>query len=76
MASFADRAAQFGVNGTEKARGQTRDEKSPERTTLDLYRVNFEVTNLKPFPTWLLPHSNSEDSIKQLSSDGELTISG
>src|SRR6266851_438719 len=44
--------------------------------TPDLYRVNFEVNNLKPFPHLAFPHSATpENSSKKLGFDGELMAS-
>jgi hypothetical protein len=44
--------------------------------TPDLYRVNFEVNNLKPFPHLAFPHfATPENSSKQLGFDGELMAS-
>src|SRR5712692_1584132 len=41
--------------------------------TPDLYRVNFEVTNLKPFPYLAFPHSiDPKTAPKWPSFDGEL----
>jgi hypothetical protein len=44
--------------------------------TRNIYRVNFEVNNLKPFPHLAFPHSaTSENSSKKLGFDGELMAS-
>src|SRR5437016_4141129 len=44
--------------------------------TPDLYRVNFEVNNLKPFPHLAFPHfATSEKSSKHRGFDGELMAS-
>jgi hypothetical protein len=44
--------------------------------TPDLYRVNFEVNNLKPFPHLAFPHFLApENTPKQPSFDGELMAS-
>jgi len=44
--------------------------------TSDLYRVNFEVKTLKPFPYLAFPHRlASEKAPKQPSFDGELMAS-
>jgi hypothetical protein len=44
--------------------------------TPDLYRVNFEVNNLKPFPHLAFPHfPTPENTSKQLGFDGELMAS-
>ena len=41
--------------------------------TPDLYRVNFEVNDLKPFPHLAFPHCLTlQNAPKQLSFDGEL----
>jgi len=41
--------------------------------TPDLYRVNFEVSNLKPFPYLAFPHFLAlKNTLKQPSFDGEL----
>jgi hypothetical protein len=41
-----------------------------------LYRVNFEVSDLKPFPHLAFPHfARPENSSRQLSFDGELMAS-
>ena len=47
-----------------------------ETRTPDLYRVNFEVKTLKPFPYLAFPHRlASEKAPKQPSFDGELMAS-
>jgi hypothetical protein len=47
-----------------------------ETRTPDLYRVNFEVNNLKPFPYLAFPHSITLEMVrKQPSFDGELMAS-
>jgi len=44
--------------------------------TPDLYRVNFEVNYLKPFPHLAFPHfATGENRSKQLGFDGELMAS-
>jgi hypothetical protein len=44
--------------------------------TPDLYHVNFEVTNLKPFPYLAFPQMiGSKMGPKQASFDGELMVS-
>jgi hypothetical protein len=44
--------------------------------TLDLYRVNFEVSNLKPFPHLAFPRfAIAENRSKQLGFHGELMAS-
>jgi hypothetical protein len=47
-----------------------------ETRTPDLYRVNFEVTNLKPFPYLAFPQMiGSKMGPKQAGFDGELMAS-
>src|ERR1700680_701312 len=47
-----------------------------ETRTPDLYRVNFEVNNLKPFPYLAFPHMiDAKRAPKQASFDGELMAS-
>src|SRR6266852_1480381 len=47
-----------------------------ETRTPDLYRVNFEVTNPKPFPYLAFPHSIDLETAQKWSSfDGELMAS-
>src|SRR5271157_41375 len=72
MASYATSSVQFRVNGTERAReGHAKDARKP-----DLYRVNFEVNDLKPFPHLAFPHSNGPKTPSTLAGfDGELMAS-
>jgi len=56
--------------GTESKEENGRRE---ETRTPDLYRVNFEVTPLKPFPHLAFPHPNAPKTARKLASfDGEL----
>jgi hypothetical protein len=56
---------------TEKENGRHEETRTP-----DLYRVNFEVTTLKPFPYLAFPHSvNPKIPQEWPSFDGELMAS-
>jgi hypothetical protein len=72
MASSAANSVQFGANGTETAR----ENKQIETKNSDIYRVNFEVNDLKPFPHLAFPHSKEPKTPSKLPSfDGELMAS-